>query len=76
MGSHVNYEIGVRVVWIVSCEITASCYGRSQASGPLYWGYYHTLALDVKWHWYQYEYQARGSTHAHGSAKLLKMIVR
>lgn len=26
--------------------------------------------LDVEWFWYRYEYQARGSTHAHGCAKL------
>ena len=27
-------------------------------------------SLDAEWHWYQMEYQARGSTHAHGCAKL------
>ena len=27
-------------------------------------------ALGVTWHWYRCEYQARGSTHAHGCAKL------
>lgn len=27
-------------------------------------------ALDTEWHWYHFEYQARGSTHAHGCAKL------
>ena len=27
-------------------------------------------SLGAKWHWYHYEYQARGSTHAHGCAKL------
>ncbi len=26
--------------------------------------------LDAEWHWYRIEYQARGSTHAHGCAKL------
>ena len=26
--------------------------------------------FDAEWHWYRYEYQARGSTHAHGCAKL------
>ena len=26
--------------------------------------------LDANWYWYRYEYQARGSTHAHGCAKL------
>ena len=26
--------------------------------------------LDVEWYWYRCEYQARGSTHAHGCAKL------
>lgn len=26
--------------------------------------------LDAEWHWFRYEYQARGSTHAHGCAKL------
>ena len=26
--------------------------------------------LQVDWYWYRYEYQARGSTHAHGCAKL------
>ena len=26
--------------------------------------------LDSAWHWYRLEYQARGSTHAHGCAKL------
>ena len=26
--------------------------------------------LDAEWHWYCFEYQARGSTHAHGCAKL------
>ena len=26
--------------------------------------------LDADWYWYRYEYQARGSTHAHGCAKL------
>ena len=26
--------------------------------------------LDARWHWYRFEYQARGSTHAHGCAKL------
>lgn len=26
--------------------------------------------LDAQWHWYRFEYQARGSTHAHGCAKL------
>lgn len=26
--------------------------------------------LDAEWHWYRYEYQSRGSTHAHGCAKL------
>ena len=26
--------------------------------------------LDAEWHWYRFEYQARGSTHAHGCAKL------
>ena len=26
--------------------------------------------LDAEWHWCRYEYQARGSTHAHGCAKL------
>ena len=27
-------------------------------------------SLDAEWHWYRVEYQARGSTHAHGCAKL------
>ena len=27
-------------------------------------------ALGAEWHWYRLEYQARGSTHAHGCAKL------
>ena len=27
-------------------------------------------ALGADWHWYRFEYQARGSTHAHGCAKL------
>ena len=27
-------------------------------------------ALGAEWHWYRIEYQARGSTHAHGCAKL------
>ena len=27
-------------------------------------------ALRADWHWYRFEYQARGSTHAHGCAKL------
>ncbi len=27
-------------------------------------------SLDADWHWYRLEYQARGSTHAHGCAKL------
>ncbi len=27
-------------------------------------------SLGAKWHWYRFEYQARGSTHAHGCAKL------
>ena len=27
-------------------------------------------SLNSEWHWYRYEYQARGSTHAHGCAKL------
>ena len=27
-------------------------------------------SLDAEWHWFRYEYQARGSTHAHGCAKL------
>lgn len=27
-------------------------------------------SLDAQWHWYRIEYQARGSTHAHGCAKL------
>ena len=27
-------------------------------------------ALGAEWHWYRFEYQARGSTHAHGCAKL------
>lgn len=26
--------------------------------------------LRAEWHWYHFEYQARGSTHAHGCAKL------
>lgn len=26
--------------------------------------------LDAQWYWYRFEYQARGSTHAHGCAKL------
>ena len=26
--------------------------------------------LDAEWHWYRFEYQARGSTYAHGCAKL------
>ena len=26
--------------------------------------------LDADWYWLRYEYQARGSTHAHGCAKL------
>ena len=26
--------------------------------------------LEADWHWYRFEYQARGSTHAHGCAKL------
>ena len=26
--------------------------------------------LDAEWYWFRYEYQARGSTHAHGCAKL------
>ena len=25
---------------------------------------------DAEWHWYRFEYQSRGSTHAHGCAKL------
>ena len=29
-----------------------------------------TGCLDAEWHWYRFEYQARGSTHAHGCAKL------
>lgn len=27
-------------------------------------------ALGAEWHWYRFEYQARGSTHAHGCAKI------
>ena len=27
-------------------------------------------SLDAEWHWYRIEYQSRGSTHAHGCAKL------
>ncbi len=27
-------------------------------------------SLDADWHWYRFEYQSRGSTHAHGCAKL------
>ena len=27
-------------------------------------------AMDAEWHWYRFEYQSRGSTHAHGCAKL------
>ena len=27
-------------------------------------------ALGADWHWYRFEYQTRGSTHAHGCAKL------
>lgn len=41
------------------------------------WYYFQTLqlcrpynTLDAEWHWYRMEYQARGSTHAHGCAKL------
>ena len=26
--------------------------------------------MDAEWHWYRFEYQSRGSTHAHGCAKL------
>lgn len=26
--------------------------------------------LDTEWYWYRFEYQARGSTHAHGCARL------
>ena len=32
-----------------------------------YWLY---DSLDADWHWYRLEYQSRGSTHAHGCAKL------
>ena len=27
-------------------------------------------AFGAEWYWYRFEYQARGSTHAHGCAKL------
>ena len=32
--------------------------------------YWLNKTLDAEWYWYRYEYQARGSTHAHGCAKL------
>ena len=32
-----------------------------------YWLY---ETLQAEWHWYRIEYQSRGSTHAHGRAKL------
>ena len=32
--------------------------------------YWLHKTLDAEWYWYRYEYQARGSTHAHGCAKL------
>ena len=32
--------------------------------------YWLHKTLDTEWYWFRYEYQARGSTHAHGCAKL------
>ena len=32
--------------------------------------YWLHKTLDAEWYWFRYEYQARGSTHAHGCAKL------
>ena len=32
--------------------------------------YWLLKTLDAEWYWFRYEYQARGSTHAHGCAKL------
>ena len=31
-------------------------------------------SLNAEWHWYRIEYQSRGSTHAHGCAKLLNEL--
>lgn len=48
-------------------HITDWCFTSRISDFVQHWLY---DTLDAEWHWYHFEYQARGSTHAHGCAKL------
>lgn len=58
----------MRVQAVISNPHLADWYFTSKLSDFVHHWLYDTL--DADWHWYRFEYQARGSTHAHGCAKL------
>ena len=59
---------GMRMQAVISNPHLTDWYFTSRLSDWVqHWLY---DALGASWHWYRYEYQARGSTHAHGCAKL------
>lgn len=57
-----------RVQAIIDQPHLTDWYFTSKLSDFLQCWLYDTL--DTEWHWYRLEYQSRGSTHAHGCAKL------
>ena len=58
----------MRVQAVINNPHITDWYFSSKLSHWITHWLYNTL--DADWHWCCYEYQARGSTHAHGCAKL------
>ena len=58
----------VRRQAVINCPHITDWYFTSKLQDFVQHWLYNTL--DADWHWYRLEYQARGSTHAHGCAKL------
>ena len=61
---------GMRVQAVIDNPHITDWFFSSKLSDWLHHWLYDSLAIGAEWHWYRYEYQARGSTHAHGCAKL------
>lgn len=65
-GSTVSHSMRVNAVINIP-QIADWCFTSNVADFVHHW---LTGSLDSEWYWYRFEYQARGSTHAHGCAKL------
>ena len=65
-GAQLTHQMRVQAV-INNPHITDWYFSSKLSDWIDHWLY---KTLDTEWHWCRYEYQARGSTHAHGCAKL------